>query len=159
MLAALLERYARGETDAAEQLLDEIEPTLYGYARSLCPGADEDPAPALDHAQALTLAFHLLAEQGRIEAATKNDLRGWSHKWVLARLADPSPLAVTGLADEATGSARLGCISLGWTLEDQLTPQERLAFAERLRGNELGNELGAAWSAAHKKLQALGVVS
>jgi len=150
-LRALLERYARGETDVCEQLLDEVEPTLYGYARSLLPGAAEDPAPAREHAHALTLAFHLAASAGAIEARTASDLRGLCHRWVLARLADDDPVQLVPLGDPETGLATHACISLGWTLADELGPDEQAAFAARLRG-----ERTSGWP--QSRLAALGVL-
>lgn len=125
-----LAAYNKGDTSIQHQLLEEVEPLLFGMVRSLVPGGDAEVARR--HANALTLAFHLDACAGRVAIATPAELRAYAHRTALARLENPLPLA--DLADEETGSMVYKCLGLQLALEDTLTPNEIEAFASRLRG-------------------------
>jgi hypothetical protein len=149
---ALLAAYEEGRTDIQHRLLDEVEPLLFGYVRSLGPPGD--PELAVRRTQALTLAFHLRACAGRLDVASIQDLRGYAHRMALEKLADDDPLELAPLADEETGSMIYKCYGLGLTLESELTRAEIDAFEARLSGRDAD---AAAWSTALPKLVRLGI--
>ena len=147
----LLDAYRNGDTAFQHQLLDEIEPLLFGMVRSLDPAGDLERSRR--HANALTLAFHLDASAGRIAIETPNELRAYSHARASERLKDEDPLWLADseqIADPATGSMVYKCLGLELTLEVELEPREIDALAARLRGEAADVPL--------EKLRGLGLV-
>ena len=124
--------YRAGDTAFQHQVLEELEPLVFGMVRSLSP--DGDIEVARRHTNALTLAFHLDASAGRVELDTPRDLRAYAHRVASARLRDAAPLPLSDVADEETGSMVYACLGLQLRLEEVLDEAEREAFAARLRG-------------------------
>jgi len=149
-MTAFLDPYRGGDTAFQHQLLEELEPLLFGMVRSLSPGGDIDAARR--HANALTLVFHLDACAGRVELKTPRELRAYAHRVALARLNDPEPLPLSDLADPDTGSMVYRCLGLQLTLEEELSPAEIEAFAARLAGNRTTGP----WP--QEKLEGLGLI-
>ena len=152
MLEELLEAYARGETDAQHALLEEVEPLLFGMARSLVPSGPDsfDRAVALTHA--LTLAFHLEAGAGRVTIEGKKNLRAYAHRQASRKLADAQPLLLSeDVADEETGSLVYKCLGLGIAVEDELSTEELAEFVARLEGR-------AAAEGWRERLERAGIV-
>jgi len=133
-LPELLRRCAEGDEALQSALLDEAEPLLFGYFRSLLPTGDEsfDRAVALTHAAAL--GFLLDLRGGRVRIQDAAGLRSACHRIALAvlRNADPALLAAQG--DPETGSLAPTAIPLAREWESVLPEPLRAAAAARLQG-------------------------
>jgi len=150
-LPELLAAYARGETDAQHQVLEEFEPLVFGYARSL-GGGDHDAAVATTHA--LTLAFHLRAAAGQVQPRDAAALRALAHGLVSRKLQDSDPVRLRSLADPVTASMVYVCFGIGLTLDAELDPREIEEFAARLEGKPAT----AFWKVTEAKIKPLGLL-
>jgi len=151
VLPELLEAYRRGETGVQRDLLDEVEPLLYGMVRSLMPGGAGAQEQAIRFTNALVLAFHLRASRGEVALADANALRALAHRMASRKLRDPDPLVL----NEEPDSMIDRCFGLGPTIEAALDDRELSALIDRLEG--AGAE-GDTWKEAERKLTRLGVV-
>jgi hypothetical protein len=134
-LPELLLAYARGDTGAQHAVLEEVEPLLFGMARSLVPAGPDAHARAVDATHALTLAFHLRACAGGVDLADARALRAFAHRAAVAKLADKAPLLLAeGVADEETASLVYACLGVGLTVEAELSGPERECLIARLEG-------------------------
>ncbi len=154
MISGLLEAYQRGETHVQHQLLDEMEPLLYGMYRSLTPAGDDSRERALRTAHALTLAFHLRACAWRVHFDNAKEMRSYAHGMALTRMRDEEPLELCPLADPETGSMVYKCFGTQLTLESELSEEQIRLLAERLAGNPLppGEKPKLLWADARARL-------
>ena len=161
MISGLLEAYQRGETHVQHQLLDEMEPLLYGMYRSLTPAGDDSRERALRAAHALTLSFHLRACAGRVHFDKIKEMRAYAHSMALTRLHDDEPLELCPLADAETGSIVYKCFGIQLMLESELSDQQVRLLAERLAGKPLppGERVQLLWADARARLVELGVLA
>lgn len=151
-LPELLRGYAQGRTDIQHEVLDEVEPLLFGMVRSLHPNRPDAQERSVRLANALTLAFHLRASAGRLpELADAKALRGYAHQLASTKLADEAPIELKDLADPETGRMIYKCYGIGLELEDLLDAKELQHFADRLAGDPAPE----TWTS---KLQAAGYI-
>jgi len=154
-LAALLAAFARGETDAQHELLEEVEPLLFGYARSLAPTAPGAHERAVADTHALTLAFFLRASRGHLDWTRIADMRAWAHRAVARRRRDENPVVLAdGLADPDTLSLVDACFGLGLRLQEAMDGDALDELADRL----LGAAPTARWPAIRRAAASAGVL-
>jgi hypothetical protein len=152
-LPELLQRAAAGDEGVQAALLDEVEPLLFGYFRSLLPATDEafDRAVALTHAALLGFLLDLRA--GRARAPDAKALRGACHRIAVAvlRCADPVLLAAEG--DAETGALTPVAVPLARAWEEALPAPVLQAVAAGLQGART-----RGWDEALARLETGGLV-
>lgn len=125
-------------------LLDEIEPLVFGYVRSLgTPGAFE-LGVRLTHAIALGVLLDLRA--GRVRVSDPNALRRQCHDWAARKIADPHPLLLQHEGDEETGMLTPVAIELAERVEAAV--DDVALAARRLRGSGEASDMDAALTRA-----------
>jgi hypothetical protein len=135
-LPDLLSRAAAGNEDMQHALLDEMEPLIFGYIRSLLPAGDEDVFERgvyLTHAVALGVLLDLRA--GRVLLTDPNALRRQCHDYAVRKMADEAPLLLTSTGDEETGMLTPVAIELVHALEAAIDANDHKLAARRLRGH------------------------
>ena len=141
-LPELLQRCAAGDEDLQTALLDEVEPLLFGYVRSLLPQDDAafDRAVALTHAAVLGFLLDLRA--GRIRIADAGGLPGASHRIALAVLRLDPPAYLTALGDAETGALTPSAVRIAREWERVLGADGARVAAAHLQGRP-----AAGWNA------------
>jgi len=150
---SILQRCAKGDEALQTELLDEVEPLIFGYVRSLLPASDDSFARAVAITHAATLGFLLEVRAGRVRLATKKALRGHCHRLALAKLRDADPVMLTAEGDEQTGGLTPHAIQVANAFERVLEPPLLRAAALRLLGAD-----SPKWDEAAPILQRAGLV-
>jgi len=133
-LPELIRRGADGDEEVQTALLDELEPLLFGYFRSLLPADDGlfDEAVALTHAA--TLGFLLDLRAGRVRIPDAAALRAACHRIVVAVLRVEDRVRLTAEGDDETGGLTPGAVALAQEWEVALSDTLLAAAARRLQG-------------------------
>jgi len=150
---SILQRCAEGDETLQAELLDEVEPLIFGYVRSLLPATDDSFARAVALTHAATLGFLLEVRTGRVRLATEKALRGHCHRLALAKLRDADPLLLTAEGDEETGGLTPHATEVANAFERALDPPLLRAAALRLLGMD-----SPKWDEAAPILQRAGLV-
>ena len=133
-LPELLQRCAEGDEELQTALLDEVEPLVFGYLRSLIPGGEEsfERAVALTHAAAL--GFLLDLRGGRVRISDAAGLRGACHRIAVAvlRIEDASLLNAEG--DPETGALTPVAVAVAQEWERVLDDAGLRVAAGQLQG-------------------------
>ncbi|MHC4409462.1 MAG: hypothetical protein ACYS0F_10705 [Planctomycetota bacterium] len=145
-LPELVARCADGDTKLQKELLDEVEPLVFGYTRSL--GEPFERAVRLTHAA--VLGFLLDVRAGRVRLADVNALRRKSHELATTKMADPDPWLVRHEGDPGTGALTPVAVQLAEQVETAL--DDTAAAARRFRGAPDGDD-----ASVFKSLLATGV--
>ena len=125
-------------------LLDEIEPLVFGYVRSLGTPEDFERGVRLTHAIALGVLLDLRG--GRVRLSDPNALRRQCHDWAARKLADPKPLMLCHEGDDETGMLTPVAIELAEMVEEAV--DDVALAARRLRGSGSSPEIDAALARA-----------
>jgi hypothetical protein len=150
VLPAILDKYRSGDPEVQAALLDEVEPLLFGYVRSLTPGGHDAFERAVAATHELVLGFHLRALLGQVAIADANALRGLAHAMAVTKLR-AEPVGLADLADEETGSMVRRAHELGERVRAELDDAEAAEFAAHLLGE------AAAGEAVLTRMRELGV--
>jgi hypothetical protein len=126
----LVRRCAEGEVSLQVALLDEIEPLVFGYVRSL--GEPFERAVRLTHAAVLGFLLDLRA--GRVRLADVNAMRRTCHELASTKMADPAPWLVRHEGDPETGALTPVAPELADRVEAALDNGQIEAAARRFRG-------------------------
>ena len=126
----LVRRCAEGDAAMQVALLDEVEPLVLGYLRSL--GQPFDRAVRLTHAAVLGFLLDLRA--GRVRLADVNAMRRACHELAVTKMADQKPWLVRHAGDEVTGALTPFAPDLAARLEAALDADGIAAAARRFRG-------------------------
>jgi len=129
-LPELLRRCADGDEELQAALLDEVEPLVFGYVRSL--GEPFERAVRLTHAAAL--GFLLDVRAGRVRLADANALRRECHALAAAKMKDPEPWLVKHEGHPDTGAITPFAASLAARVEAALDGEAGAVSARRFRG-------------------------
>ncbi|MHC4956625.1 MAG: hypothetical protein ACYTGZ_22530 [Planctomycetota bacterium] len=134
-LPELVQRCVEGDEELQRALLDEVEPLLFGYMRSLVPAGDDAFDSAVAHTHAATLGFLLDLRGGRIRMADAAALRGYCHRTAVERLRDPEPVFLAAAGDQETGG--LTPMALEWAerFETALSVDQVPVASQRLLGS------------------------
>jgi hypothetical protein len=127
-LPELVARCADGEVQLQRALLDEIEPLVFGYTRSL--GEPFERAVKLTHAA--VLGFLLDLRGGRVRIADVNALRRLAHELASSKMADPDPWFLRHEGDPDSGALTPVAIELAERIESVVG--DTTDAARRLRG-------------------------
>jgi hypothetical protein len=126
----LVRRCAEGDTALQKALLDEIEPLVFGYLRSL--GEPFERAVALTHAAVLGFLLDLRA--GRVRLADVNAMRRTCHELATVKRADPDPWRVRHEGDPESGALTPFAPDLAARVEAALDADGVACAARRFRG-------------------------
>ncbi|MEM8883738.1 MAG: hypothetical protein AAGD14_06715 [Planctomycetota bacterium] len=126
----LLQRAAQGDTGMQTALLDEVEPLVFGYTRSL--GEPFDRAVRLTHAAVLGFLLDLRA--GRVRLADANALRRACHRLASEKMADRAPWFVDHEGDPESGALTPVAVELAARIDALVDEPDRSVVARRLRG-------------------------
>ncbi len=135
-LPRLLTRAAAGDEEMQIALLDEMEPLIFGYVRSLLPAGDEEVFERgvfLTHATALGILLDLRG--GRLLIPDPNALRRQCHQFAARKIADDHPLLLAHSGDEETGMLTPVAMPLAKTVEAAIEVKDHAIAARRLRGH------------------------
>ena len=132
----ILQRCAGGDERLQTELLDEVEPLLFGYIRSLLPASDDSFERAVALTHAATLGFLLDLRGGRVRLAHNKALRGHCHRLALTKIRDPEPVLLTAEGDAETGALTPVATTLAAEFEAVLSPTLLRAAAIRLQGGD-----------------------
>ena len=155
-ITALLERYRAGDGEAQEQLLMRLETLLRALVRSLVGKQIRTERESLDLCQSLLLAFHIQAQDGRIDIPNEKALTGYLRTMVRHKMANVSdhirrqkrgggkqPVGLDAGADgdgiqlpafDPSASMVAATAEARRAIEDCLSEDEREIFEGRLAG-------------------------
>ena len=154
-LFELFRAYRDGDRRVQMALLDEVEPLLFGYARSLVPSGEGAFERAVRATHALVIGFHLRAKAGRLEIADLRRLRGVAHGMVVAKLAaDEVPLGA--VADQESNSMLPTILDVGARIEGELDERGRDVLAAKLLGERCDE---SAWARVRDRMIRCGVLA
>jgi len=135
----ILQRCAGSDEALQTELLDEVEPLLFGYLRSLLPASDDSFERAVALTHAATLGFLLDLRAGRVRIPDNKALRGHCHRIALAKLRDAEPILLTAEGDEETGALTPRATTVAAEFEAVLPATLLRAAAIRLQGGNSGD--------------------
>jgi hypothetical protein len=156
-LPDLLRAYADGDREVQRAVLDEIEPLLFGYARSLAPSGEDAFERAVAATHEMVLGFHLRAQAGAVAIPDVKGLRAYAHRTVSRKLAAP-PLPLGAVADEETNGMAPAALAVGDRIARELDAEERALLASRLLG-EVAGDVEGAWGPLRERMVACGVLA
>ena len=133
-LPELLQRCAAGDEALQTAFLDEAEPLLFGYVRSLVPAGDASFERAVALTHAATLGFLLDLRAGRVRLADAPGLRAACHRIAVAVLRMDEPLFLTAEGDPETGALTPEATNVARAWESALDADATRAAAARLQG-------------------------
>lgn len=148
-LPGLLTRAAAGDEEMQIALLDEMEPLMFGYIRSLLPAGDEavfERGVLLTHAAALGILLDLRG--GRVRLPDPNALRRQCHDFAVRKIADNHPLLLVHPGDEESGMLTPVALNLAHAVESAIPEQDHALAARRLRGHAEATHIEEALLAA-----------
>jgi hypothetical protein len=148
-LPALLSRAAAGDEEMQLALLDEMEPLIFGYVRSLLPAGDEDVFERgvhLTHATALGILLDLRG--GRVRVPDPNALRRQCHEFAVRKMDDAHPLLLAHPGDEESGMLTPVALELAHAVEAVIDVSDHTLAARRLRGQADATRIERALAAA-----------
>jgi hypothetical protein len=136
-------------------LLDEVEPLLFGYARSLVPSGEDAFARAVAATHEMVLGLHLRAQAGGVAIRDVKDLRAVTHRMTARKLAAP-PLPLGNVADEETNSMLPTVLDVGDRIARELDAAGRALLAARLLGEPADD---GAWEGVRERMVRCGVLA
>jgi hypothetical protein len=154
VLPETLAAYRDGDRAAQVALLDEVEPLLFGYVRSLTPTGPDAFERAVSATHELVLGFHLRALLGTVEIADANALRAASHAMAVTKLGAEN-VGLADLADEETGSLVHRAAAVGDRIRAELDDTETALLAARLCGEAAPGD----WDGVRERMRAAGVIA
>ena len=154
MLSDLLRSYREGDADVQVAVLDEFEPLLFGYMRSLMPSGPDAFERAVEATHALVLGFHLRALAGGLDIADVAALKRLAHTMAVRKLADRGDVHLQPLADEETGSMVRTVADVGRRVANELDETERSLLATKL----LGEDGEGDWDGVRERLVRCGIL-
>jgi len=133
-LPELLQRCAEGNEELQTAVLDEVEPLLFGYFRSLLPAGEAAFEKAVSLTHAATLGFLLDLRAGRVRIADAAGLRSACHRIAVAvlRMDEVVQLSVEG--DPETGALTPTATTVASSWEEALEQDALQVAADRLQG-------------------------
>lgn len=137
-LAAAVAGYLRGDAAHQRALLEEFEPLLYGYLRSMLGGAAENTELAARATHDLLVAFHLRLLAGALRLTDAASLRAIAHRMSVVKAAALRAGAapeLAFLADPESWSLAAAWPAAAARLAGLLDAGERSALAARLCGD------------------------
>ena len=152
-LPELVQRCAEGDEELQRALLDEVEPLLFGYLRSLVPAGDGAFDAAVAHTHAVTFAFLLDLRGGRVRLADAAALRGFCHRLAIGRLRDGDPVFLATEGDPETGSLTPIAVDLAARVEQALAADQLPIAAQRLLGSS-----PKGWDHVARTLETRGIL-
>lgn len=136
-------------------LLEEVEPLLFGYARSLAPSGEGAFERAVAATHGMVLGFHLRACAGGVAVRDVKDLRAVAHRMAARKLAAP-PLPLGAVADGESGSMLPTVLDVAQRIARELDGAERDLLAARLLGEDRED---ARWERVRARMVACGVLA
>ncbi len=137
-LAAVVAGYLRGDRAHQRALLEEFEPLLFGYLRSMLGGPAETTELAARATHDLLAVFHLRLVAGALRPRDAASLRALAHRMSVVKLAAlraGRPPELAFLADPGSWSLAAAWPTAGPTLDRLLGAGEGALLADRLAGS------------------------
>ncbi|MGQ0614838.1 MAG: hypothetical protein ACT4PV_13970 [Planctomycetaceae bacterium] len=160
-LPAALLAYAAGDAATQAALLDEVEPLLFGFLRSMTPSGPDAHERAVAAAHELLLAFDLMAARGRVELRDERALKSFCHRLAMKKLGvggggGGARAGLASLADPATGSLAARAPAFGALVRRTLDPVGEAMLLRLLLGDAPEEE--AAFAPWRERLAGCGIL-
>ncbi len=160
-LPSALRAYAAGDSTTQAALLDEVEPLLFGFLRSMTPSGPDAHDRAVEAAHELLLAFDLMAARGNVELRDEGALKSFCHRLAMKKLGvggggGGARAGLASLADPATGSLAERAPGFGLLIRRTLDAGAEATFLRLLLGE--APEAEAAFAPWRARLVGCGIL-